>query len=278
MQENRSFDQYFGTYPGAEGIPMAGGVPSVCAPDPETGGCQRAYVNHADVQAGGPHAAASVQQDVDGGAMDGYVGADELAQNLCLDVTNPNCAPVPTDVMGYHTQSDIPNYWNYAQNFVLQDHMFEPNASWSLPAHLFEVSGWAATCTAHNDPSSCQNDISGPQPWPPNGTGWTSQPSGSQNTPIYAWTDMTYLLHKNNVSWGYYVTTGTEPDCQNDAALSCAPVKQSPSVFGIWNPLPYFDTVVNDKQVGNIQSLSKFLFGCKERHIAGRVVGCAVGR
>jgi phospholipase C len=30
--------------------------------------------------------------------------------------------------MGYHTQSDIPNYWAYARNFVLEDHMFEPNA------------------------------------------------------------------------------------------------------------------------------------------------------
>ena len=52
----------------------------------------------------------------------------------CLDPTDPACtnSAVP-DVMGYHTQSDIPNYWAYANNFVLQDHMFEPNASWSLP-------------------------------------------------------------------------------------------------------------------------------------------------
>ena len=28
--------------------------------------------------------------------------------------------------MGYHTESDIPNYWTYAKDFVLQDHMFEP--------------------------------------------------------------------------------------------------------------------------------------------------------
>ena len=46
--------------------------------------------------------------------------------------------------MGYHDAREIPNYWTYAQNFVLQDHMFEPNASWSLPAHLFMVSGWSA--------------------------------------------------------------------------------------------------------------------------------------
>ena len=30
MQENRSFDTYFGTYPGADGIPMQNGVPTVC--------------------------------------------------------------------------------------------------------------------------------------------------------------------------------------------------------------------------------------------------------
>ena len=36
MQENRSFDSYFGTYPGADGIPMKNGVPTVCVPDPKS--------------------------------------------------------------------------------------------------------------------------------------------------------------------------------------------------------------------------------------------------
>ena len=34
MQENRSFDSYFGTFPGADGIPMKNGNPTVCVPDP----------------------------------------------------------------------------------------------------------------------------------------------------------------------------------------------------------------------------------------------------
>ncbi len=38
MQENRSFDSYFGTYPRADGIPMSHGIPSVCLPDPVSGG------------------------------------------------------------------------------------------------------------------------------------------------------------------------------------------------------------------------------------------------
>ena len=40
VQENRSFDSYFGTYPGADGIPRRDGVPAVCVPDP-AGGCVR---------------------------------------------------------------------------------------------------------------------------------------------------------------------------------------------------------------------------------------------
>ena len=35
--------------------------------------------------------------------------------------------------------------------------MFEPNASWSLPAHLFLVSEWSANCTQQDNPSSCVN-------------------------------------------------------------------------------------------------------------------------
>ena len=56
-QENRSFDSYFGTYPGADGIPMKNGVPTVCVPMP-TGGCQTPYHDTADVNGGGPHGAA----------------------------------------------------------------------------------------------------------------------------------------------------------------------------------------------------------------------------
>ena len=43
VQENRSFDHYFGTFPGAEGIPMRNGKPTVCVPDPIAGRCVRPY-------------------------------------------------------------------------------------------------------------------------------------------------------------------------------------------------------------------------------------------
>jgi phospholipase C len=261
MQENRSFDDYFGTFPGANGIPMSGGVPTVCVPDPDTGGCDRPYVTHIDDNAGGPHGAPNAVGDVDAGKMDGFVAQDEAAQHTCTDPNNPHCANGPMDVMGHHTSSDIPNYWAYAKNFVLQDRMFQPNASWSLPEHLFQVSEWSAACTTHNRPGSCRNALEQPGPTPPNGP--PLRPS-KVDAPIYAWTDLTYLLHKHNVSWGYYVVAGTEPDCRDNAAITCAPVKQNARTPGIWNPLPYFDTVRNNGQLGNIQSVDRFFKAAKK--------------
>jgi phospholipase C len=91
-----------------------------------------------------------------------------------------------------------------------------------------------------------------------------NNPAGSPRpAPIYAWTDLTYLLHQQHVSWGYYVVNGSEPDCENDAAMSCTPVAQSSSTPGIWNPLPYFDTVKNDGELTNIQSVEQFYAAAK---------------
>jgi phospholipase C len=151
--------------------------------------------------------------------------------------------------MGYHDAREIPNYWAYAQNFVLQDHMFEPNRSWSLPQHLFAVSEWSAFCTDPLDPRSCRNALQNPNP--------------SDGLPEYAWTDLTYLLHRAGVSWGYYVFRGTEPDCEQDTAMTCTPVPQAATTPGIWNPLPSFETVIQDGQLGNIQSLSDFFTQAK---------------
>jgi phospholipase C len=153
--------------------------------------------------------------------------------------------------MGYHDAREIPNYWAYAENYVLQDHMFEPNASWSLPQHLFMVSEWSAFCSNPLNPFSCKNALQSP-----NGDGGFNGANDHQLH--YAWTDMTYLLHKAGVSWGYYVMTGTEPDCEDARAMTCTPVQQSAQTPGIWNPLPSFTDVSQDGQLGNIQSLSNF--------------------
>jgi phospholipase C len=252
MQENRSFDTYFGTYPGADGIPMTGGTPSVCVPDPGRGGCDTPFHMTANKDSGGPHNVADATADINGGAMNGFVGQAEHAKQGCAGSLNPSCAGTGTpDVLGYMDQREIPNYWTWAGDYVLQDHMFEPNASWSLPEHLFMVSGWSAKCTNPNDPMSCQSEIQNP-----------GLPTVAKPSP-YAWTDLTYLLYKNNVSWGYYLSNGTQPDCADDEMI-CTPGKQSANVPGIWNPLPGFSDVKADGQTGNIQTVDNFLTAAKD--------------
>ena len=348
MQENRSFDSYFGTFPGADGIPTQNGVPTVCVPDPATGTCVKPYHDTSDQNAGGPHGAPNAVADIDGGKMDGFIGQAEASLKSCAP-NDPSCGggtTTATDVMGYHTDAEIPNYWTYAKDFVLQDHMFEPDASWSLPAHLYMVSEWSAACSKAGDPSSCTSDITmnGDRPVDmksssnlinacaagiknttcvkalnsagissdvadqlhtlilkdcklptkefvtPTATSSTEYandfaecetaisaeaiPSSLKNklltaanklsAPDYAWTDLTYLLYKNNVSWKYYVFAGTEPDCEDDSAMTCAAVAQNATTPGIWNPLPYFDTVKDDGQLGNIVSIDQFYKDAKD--------------
>src|SRR6185437_11268142 len=219
MQENRSYDQYFGTFPGADGIPGLAGNPGTvpCVPDPVNGGCVKPFHDTNNKNFGGPHGAANATADMDctipatrtGCKMDGFVRQAEKGQSCTSN--DPNCSPCTTgshtqciDAMGYHDGAEIPNYWAYAKDYVLQDHMYEPNASWSLPEHLFQVSEWSAFCTDPLNPSSCTNAL--------------QNPNSSDGLDHYAWTDLTYLLHLQNVSWGYYVFQGSEPDCEDDAA------------------------------------------------------------
>jgi len=249
MQENRSFDSYFGTYPGADGLPK-----NLCVPTPR-GGCVSPFHDTANRNAGGPHDHVNAIHDIDGGRMDGFIlQAARGHRTACsAEIDAPACslAPRTPDVMGYHDWHEIPNYWAYARHFVLQDHMFQPDLSWSLPAHLYLVSGWSARCSVRDAAASCRSAVQAPG----------SPPGEPQNTtgavPDYAWTDLTYLLHKAHVSWRYYIAKGAEPDC-SDNAMFCTAVPQDAKTPGIWNPLPYFDTVRHDEQLGNVAPLRDF--------------------
>ncbi|MEX0990960.1 MAG: alkaline phosphatase family protein [Actinomycetota bacterium] len=246
IMENRSFDHYFGTYPGADGIPK-----KVCVPDPEYGGkCSTPYHSTALVNNGGPHGHPHSVADINGGKMDGFIEAAILGgDSWCLlHRDSPECANSfgpkgQPDVMGYHTRDEIPNYWAYADWGVLQDHMYASVDSWTLPAHMFIVSGWAARCRNEN-PMSCKNDsvqAAGGQKWHP------------RKPPPYAWTDITYLLNERDVSWAWYNAPGT---------CNIAPCGDSENhnigTPKALNPLPGFVTVHENEQLGNIQTHQAF--------------------
>ena len=89
QQENRSFDSFFGTYPGADGIPAKNGQFTVCVPDPRTKGCDRPYHDPSLVNGGAGHNLSDGIADIDGGKMDGFVKSAEDASTRGCSSTNP---------------------------------------------------------------------------------------------------------------------------------------------------------------------------------------------
>jgi len=270
MQENRSFDSYFGTYPGADGFPMTkAGTIHVCVPNGRLGTCVHPFHDPKLSNLGGPHDYDDALQDFDNGKMDGFVDsaydqplgllngskgpAGQLRASFCSK--NPAraiCAH--PDLMGWHDAREIPNYWEYARNFVLQDHMFEPNWGPSEPAHLYMVSGWSARCADPQDPATCTTNLYRPDP---------EQPRKQDDQPDFGWTDLTYLLHEYGVSWAYYIDPVHGPDCDPTGTF-CGKDQAITGTPSIWNPLPDFVTVHQDDQVRNIRPATDFFQALKD--------------
>ena len=251
VQENRSFDHYFGTYPGADGLPMRHGHATVCVPDPVLERCVRPYHTRLQRQFGGPHDEPASKTDVHGGKMDGFVRAmvghaaypcaqDTRELPACSTFVGPQGQP---DIMSFHTRREIPNYWAYADRFVLQDRMFAPADSWTLPAHLYLVSAWAASCTDPLRPMSCSSDL--------DLHGQLPVLRSKPDRPVWGWTDITYLLHRADVEWAYYV---------GDDTCVVAPCgHRGPSTTtAAQMPLPWFTTVRQGGQVDRIMTHSEY--------------------
>jgi phospholipase C len=246
VQENRSFDHYFGTYPGADGIPTnPDGSFAVCIPDPVNGGCASPYITNEISQSGGPHSQRHAIADVNGGKMDGFLTPVAFRMRRCQgDPSAAGCPPLgpqgQPDVMSTHTRDTLPNYWGYADSYVLQDHMFAPSDSWTLPSHLFLVSAWSARCPDTSDPMSCRSDIDLA------GDRWRWF---AGDAPVYAWTDITWLLDAQGVSWAYYVGNDTcwQRDCARMTSEERKSGFQSPYAF---NPLPGFTSFWDQSRDG----------------------------
>jgi len=259
VQENRSFDHYFGTYPGADGIPTdPDGDFAVCIPDKwQNGACVPPYVTRSFDQNGGPHNRAASITDVNGGRMDGFIEALPYRENFCwvareqpecVDYLGPQGQP---DVMSVHTAKTIPNYWAYAERYVLQDAMFAPVDSWTLPSHLFMLSAWSAYCPDVEDPMSCRTDLDLSDP----DRRWMYG-----DDPKYAWTDVTFLLDEFGVEWRYYIGNDT---CW-DTKQGCPDTgRKGFETSYNRNPLPGFTSFWNGERADdardNVRPVDEFL-------------------
>ena len=137
LQENHTFDNYFGTYGrGSDGIP-----PGVCMPnnlDNPQAGCERPFHLGDTAVRDIPHNPVIFRGQFNHGRMNGFVNIVRLQD---LDSSG---------VMGYYDDRDLPYYWNLADNFVLFDRFFSSEFGGSGENHMFAVA--AAPADPHNVP------------------------------------------------------------------------------------------------------------------------------
>ncbi len=178
--------------------------------------------------------------------------------------------------MGYHDGRELAELLEYARDFVLQDRLFEPNASWSLPQHLFMVSEWSACVREDRRPDELhQRTAESRLSARFRRAQRARSPTG---TPDYAWTDLTYLLHAHHVSWAYYVMAGTAARLRRTTTTRARPCRSKAKTPGIWNPLPYFDTVKRDGELGNVRDLRDFYTAARSGTLPSVVWICPAGQ
>src|SRR5579885_2292131 len=183
VKENRTFDNYFGTFPGADGATsgtLSNGqtIPLGHTPDRTP----------ADIC----HSWRCALTAMDGGKMDQFDKLPGAIQNG-VDIAYTQM-----------TEADIPNYFAYAHNFTLADHMFSSLHGPSFPNHLYTIA--AQSGGVINNPSA--------GPWgcdAPSGTTVQVLLSNGQITPQYPCFDFATLgdsLQAANISWKSYAPPG----------------------------------------------------------------------
>jgi phospholipase C len=220
IQENHSFDNYFGTYPGADGIP-----PNTCLPVmPGSKQCVKPF----HMPENQPirdlnHDWDTVHAAYDHGSMDGFVWAEGSPYT-----------------MGYYDSRDIPNYWRYARHYTLCDNFFSSIMSETLPNHFFIV---AARCGGVLDNMALQEILAE-----------NDAPEG------LTFATMALRLSAAGLSWNYFVETQPKrPGWRKENAQLANLVYPDPKEFTLFNPLPAFKAFRDNPQMmSHLVSLDLF--------------------
>ena len=229
IKENRSFDHYFGQFPGADGVTsgkISNGttVPLTHAPD--------------SVPWDIGHSHYDVERAVNHGKMDAFDQVQDGAKNGYL---------LPYTQM---TEADIPNYYAYAKEYVLGDRMFSSMAGASFPNHLYTVGAQAGGaienpssfaswgCDADDDVTVLVRD---------------SQGNETFQKPCFDFQTLVDRLEEAKVPWKYYAPPPGEVGYLWSALTAIRHIR----LGSLWNTNVVSDkSFVADAESGNLPAVS----------------------
>ena len=152
--------------------------------------------------------------------------------------------------MGFHTAKEIPNYWTYAKQYLLQDRMFAPADSWTLPSHLYLVSAWSATCTDLHRWQSCRSDLDEP------GGIWAD--AGHDLDPAHGRASARTSGPTSRGCSTRAVSTGRTTWGPARASRLRATTHRGTMTAPVQNPLPGFPAVAQNGKLENVRDNTEF--------------------
>ena len=159
MQENRSFDSYFGTYPGSRRDPDAAGHPAVCVPDPTPHHCSAPVPRHVRPQrrrAARPPTRSPTSTAGRWTASSSQARAGPQ-RSLRRNPDAPGCSRTPTrpDVMGYHDAARSRTTGPTRTTSCSRTTCSSRTRPGACRRTCSSSPAWSAKCSTHGDPMSC---------------------------------------------------------------------------------------------------------------------------
>lgn len=193
IQENRSVDNLFNGFPGADTVQSGKTHDDKTVPL-----SPRSLATPGDAN----HEHNAWVTDYNSGAMNGF------------DLTAPSAQPA-TYNYAYVPQSETVPYWNLASTYTFADRMFQANTGPSFPAHLYLISGQSQMAAANPTNPNVPAD-----PWgcdSPSGTTVRLMTANGTLTsgpyPCFDYTTLADEMDAAGVTWRYYAPAlGTKGD------------------------------------------------------------------